>query len=220
MYNNLNDTVALMNSSDYKDRFIAEYWQTKIRYDKLHQMLVKYDAGKLDFTPSCPIEVLREQKQYMGMYLNKLEVRAVIEGIDLNTVCNKVSSDCNKDAVSKMVDTISEKAADKLNTLTITSCKQAKEFQKAIEEMNKQENEVECQKIIRQMMDFFYDGQTLYDRFGETCCIGILKYSMPDSGDYHITMGVTWSKNSARSKLTTEENFNLIYELWENTKNR
>jgi hypothetical protein len=29
----LQDTVELMNSSDYKDRFKAEYWQAKIRYD-------------------------------------------------------------------------------------------------------------------------------------------------------------------------------------------
>ena len=27
----LKDTIELMNSSDYKERFKAEYWQTKIR---------------------------------------------------------------------------------------------------------------------------------------------------------------------------------------------
>lgn len=210
MYSNLKDTVVLMNSSDYKERFIAEYWQTKIRYDKLHQMLVKYDAGKLDFTPSCPVEVLKEQKQYMGMYLNKLEVRAVIEDIDLNTVCNKDS------AVAEM---ISDKIQNSsLDTMKITCYEQAKELQKKIEEANRLENEVEKQKIIRRMMDFFYDGQTLYDRYGDSCVINILKYSMPDSGDYLITMGVTWSKNSARTKITTEEDFDLMYELWENTK--
>ena len=32
----LDDTIILMSSSDYKDRFKAEYWQTKIRYEKLH----------------------------------------------------------------------------------------------------------------------------------------------------------------------------------------
>lgn len=212
MYTNLNDTIALMNSSDYKERFIAEYWQTKIRYDKLHQMIIKYDAGKLDFTPTCPIEILKEQKQYMGMYLNKLEVRAVIEDIELNTVCNKDNL-------------VAEKIADKvtncnLNTLTITSYEQAKEIQKKLEEMGKQDSEAERQKIIRQMMEFFYDGQTLYNRHGDSCVIGILKYSIPDSGEYNITMGVTWSNNSARSKLTTEENFDLIHELWKNTQNR
>ena len=79
----LADTIPYMNSSDYKDRFIGEYWQTKIRYDKLHDMTVKYEAGKLNFTSSCPLDLLKEQKKYMGMYLNKLEVRAILEEIDL-----------------------------------------------------------------------------------------------------------------------------------------
>ena len=80
----LADTIPYMNSSDYKDRFIGEYWQTKIRYDKLHDMTVKYEAGKLNFTPTCPLDLLKEQKKYMGMYLNKLEIRAVLEEIDLD----------------------------------------------------------------------------------------------------------------------------------------
>ena len=46
---NLNDTVKMMNSANYKERFKAEYWQTKIRYEKLHRMTVKYEAGTLDF---------------------------------------------------------------------------------------------------------------------------------------------------------------------------
>lgn len=79
----LKDTIELMNSSDYKERFKAEYYQTKIRYDKLHQMLVKHEAGVLDFKPTCPIEKLQEQKRYMGEYLRCLEVRAAIEGIEL-----------------------------------------------------------------------------------------------------------------------------------------
>lgn len=79
----LKDTVELMTSEDYKDRFKAEYLQTKIRYDKLHKMLVKYEAGKLDFKPTCPINVLTTQKLYMGNYLKHLEIRAEIEGIEL-----------------------------------------------------------------------------------------------------------------------------------------
>lgn len=79
----LADTIPYMNSSDYKDRFIGEYWQTRIRYDKLHDMTVRYEAGKLNFTPTCPLDLLKEQKKYMGMYLNKLEIRAVLEEINL-----------------------------------------------------------------------------------------------------------------------------------------
>lgn len=35
----LKDTVEVMNSEDYKDRFRAEYYQTVIRYGKLKNML-------------------------------------------------------------------------------------------------------------------------------------------------------------------------------------
>lgn len=79
----LKDTIELMNSSDYKERFKAEYFQVKIRYEKLHKMLVKHKAGTLDFTPSCSILLLTEQKRHMGEYLHCLEVRAEVEGIDL-----------------------------------------------------------------------------------------------------------------------------------------
>ena len=81
--NELKDTIDMMTSSDYKERFRAEYYQTKIRYNKLHKMCVKYEAGTLDFEPICSLELLQEQKRYMGMYLHKLEIRAEKEGIEL-----------------------------------------------------------------------------------------------------------------------------------------
>lgn len=67
----------------YKERMILEYRQLKEKYEKLHKMLVKHDAGKLEFTPTCPIELLREQASVMGKYLYILEERAVIEDINL-----------------------------------------------------------------------------------------------------------------------------------------
>lgn len=70
---------------DYKQRMIEEYQQTKARYQKLHKMLVKLDAGTLDFTPACPIGLLRDQKSTMGHYLNILEIRAEMEGVDLES---------------------------------------------------------------------------------------------------------------------------------------
>lgn len=79
----LSDTAEMMNSPDYKERFKAEYYQTKIRYAKLHEMCIKYEAGTLDFTPNCPLELLKEQKGAMGQYLHCLEVRAEIEHITL-----------------------------------------------------------------------------------------------------------------------------------------
>ena len=79
----LKDTIEMMQSADYKERFKAEYYQTKIRYTKLHKMLVRADAHTLDFEPSCPLDLLREQAANMGRYLYNLEVRAEIEGIIL-----------------------------------------------------------------------------------------------------------------------------------------
>lgn len=79
----LKNTVEMMNSADYKERFKAEYYQTKIRYEKLHKMVVKYEAGMLNFTPKCSIELLKQQKSFMGQYLYTLEIRAEIEGIEL-----------------------------------------------------------------------------------------------------------------------------------------
>ena len=76
-------TGAMMTSSDYKVRFKAEYWQVKHRYDRLHDMLVRADAGKLDFTPTCPLDLLRDQAAAMGKYLYILEVRAQMEDVDL-----------------------------------------------------------------------------------------------------------------------------------------
>ena len=46
-------------------------------------MLIKADAHTLDFTPTCPLDLLRDQKAAMGKYLYHLEVRAEIEGIKL-----------------------------------------------------------------------------------------------------------------------------------------
>ena len=79
----LNETIELMTSPDYKNRFKAEYWQTKIRYDKLSMMLEKYRANKLDFEPTCPMWILEKQKKWMEGYLNTLEVSAKQEGIEL-----------------------------------------------------------------------------------------------------------------------------------------
>ena len=79
----LKDTIQMMCSEDYKERFRAEYLQMKTRYDKLDEMTVKYEAGTLNFTPSCSLELLKEQKKHMGNYIRCLKIRAEIEGIKL-----------------------------------------------------------------------------------------------------------------------------------------
>ena len=91
----IKDTIEMMQSADYKERFMAEYHQTKIRYEKLHKMLIKADAGTLNFTPTCPLDLLREQKANMGKYLYCLEVRAEIEGVDLKRTSQRhIFGDC------------------------------------------------------------------------------------------------------------------------------
>ena len=98
------DTAAPMCSCDEKTRFVAEYYQTKIRYEKLKALNTRIEAAdrtngkcyidwayaKKDDTQKverpkhdCPDNVLLEQQRVMGEYLHILELRAVIEGIDL-----------------------------------------------------------------------------------------------------------------------------------------
>ncbi len=79
----LKDTISLMTSADYKERFIAEYLQVKIRYNKLLSMLMKWDKGKLDFKPSVPRMFYNRQIVSMIDYIKVLEERAKIEKIDL-----------------------------------------------------------------------------------------------------------------------------------------
>lgn len=79
----LKDTVYQMLSSDYKDRFKAEYNQIECRLNKLMTMLEKWNRGELDFTPICPKELLEEQAKVMAKYLEILANRAALESITL-----------------------------------------------------------------------------------------------------------------------------------------
>lgn len=90
----LKDTISMMTSIDYKERFIAEYRQTKIRYEKLKDLNTRIEASHITRINedvmeiempihNCPDRMLSDQQHIMGEYLHVLEVRAVIEGIDL-----------------------------------------------------------------------------------------------------------------------------------------
>ena len=79
----LKDTIELMQSGDFKDRFKAEYYQLKIRADKLRATLDKMNDGTLEFKPSCGYDLLHEQYTYMANYLQVLRHRAKIEEINL-----------------------------------------------------------------------------------------------------------------------------------------
>jgi hypothetical protein len=79
----LKETVEMMLSDDYKERFRAEYNQLVIRYNKLKAMLTKWDNERLEFTPSCNRGLYNFQVRAMADYIAVLESRAQIEGIVL-----------------------------------------------------------------------------------------------------------------------------------------
>lgn len=79
----LKDTVEMMNSADYKERFKAEYNQLAIRCKGLKSMLDKWDNGTLQFKPTCPRSTYNMQIKAMVDYLAVLEARAVMENVDL-----------------------------------------------------------------------------------------------------------------------------------------
>ena len=79
----LKDTIEMMTSEDYKERFKAEYRQNVIRFTKLKAMLDKWDRGELNFTPTCPRGVYNLQIRAMADYIAVLEARAAIEDIEL-----------------------------------------------------------------------------------------------------------------------------------------
>lgn len=79
----LNKLSKLMLNSDYKERLIKEYSELKTRYNRLQEMLNKWDEGKLDFTPTCPRELYNMQLRAMKEYLDILVIRAKFEDIQL-----------------------------------------------------------------------------------------------------------------------------------------
>jgi hypothetical protein len=82
----LKDTATMMTSTDYKQRFKAEYAQLEIRYKKLQNMVIEWDNGTLSFTPTCPRSTYMLQLDAMLKYMAVLEARAVMEGVDLRGI--------------------------------------------------------------------------------------------------------------------------------------
>lgn len=81
---NLKKTIGMMCSDDYRERFKAEYFQVDIRYQKLKEMVEKWDAGELNFTPTCPRSTYDLQLAAMKEYIAVLEARAVMERINFS----------------------------------------------------------------------------------------------------------------------------------------
>lgn len=78
----LKDTIELMQSTDYKDRFKAEYYQLKIRREKLIDLLDRWNRGASGFQPVY-LDLLDKQLRDMTAYKESLEERAKIEKIEL-----------------------------------------------------------------------------------------------------------------------------------------
>ena len=79
----LKDTIEMMSSPDYKERFKAEYYQLVTRYRGLKTMLDKWDNGELNFTPTCPRSTYNMQIKAMTDYIAVLEARAAMENVEL-----------------------------------------------------------------------------------------------------------------------------------------
>ena len=81
------ETVDGMVSENYKERFLSEYRQLKIRCEKLKNFINKIEVARMmreeEPKHDCPLEILNDQKYYMEEYLTCLEKRAIIEKIDL-----------------------------------------------------------------------------------------------------------------------------------------
>lgn len=81
-YKGMNEsTINLIQSDDYKKRLFGEYLELKERYNKLDNMIVKYEAGVLEFELTCPISLLQRQRNFMWGYLKVLKDRIDIEGV-------------------------------------------------------------------------------------------------------------------------------------------
>ena len=101
----LHATVGYMNSGNYRERFVADYVQTKIRYEKLKDYINQIEAANAVDKPEpphdCPVYILREQQESMERYLHVLEVRAKIEGVCLTDQVIEMISE-NKNSVSSV----------------------------------------------------------------------------------------------------------------------
>ena len=79
----LKDTIEMMTSEDFKERFKAEYYQLLIRLNSLTGMLIKWKNNTLDFEPKYSKEILESQVIFMQGYIDILRLRAKIEEIEL-----------------------------------------------------------------------------------------------------------------------------------------
>lgn len=77
----LKNTVNMMISDDYRERFKAEFWQTLIRYRKLSFQLAGWDIAP--FIHQSDRKTLERQAELLAGLLYIYMKRAILEQVDL-----------------------------------------------------------------------------------------------------------------------------------------
>ncbi len=80
----LKDTLTMMVSDDHNERLKAEYYQVRIRLEKLKNIILQYKLGKLEFELACPIDLLEYQGKFMYEYCKTLYQRLLYENVELS----------------------------------------------------------------------------------------------------------------------------------------
>ena len=93
----IQDTIKMMTSEDFKERFRAEYFQLVNRIEKFSITLDGYRKNTLKFIPKCTLKLLDGQMNTMIMYRTHLEESAKIEGISLEEVISNKTQTISPD---------------------------------------------------------------------------------------------------------------------------
>lgn len=82
----LKDTTQLMESDNPIDQFKGEYYQLAIRMKDLSELMLQMKEESLDSEPESSYDLFEKQLLGMQRYKHALELRANVEGIELQEV--------------------------------------------------------------------------------------------------------------------------------------
>lgn len=95
--------TELLKGRSYTERAAGEYWLVKTKYERLHRMIIKREAGTLDFEPDCPMEQWKAQAATMGGYLYQLEIKAEYEDMDFDDLLTIPPCPAEDDAAEQAI---------------------------------------------------------------------------------------------------------------------
>lgn len=75
--------VLNVNKDAYNANLMSNYGALREAYRSFHQIIIKHEAGTLDYTPKASLEVLKQIASHVGQALYWLEVHGEIEGENL-----------------------------------------------------------------------------------------------------------------------------------------